>query len=259
MRFHLTLHTGERNAVIPANYQYPLSSAIYKIIRRADAQYANFLHDHGYHAGDSLKEFKLFTFSDLHFPFRNQGDRLIARSNEIAFEACFHIPDAAENFIRGLFLQQKIEIADVHSKAVFSIRQVEGIPVPENPGEILVRTASPLVCGRKNDRGHYDFLPPTDKVFTSLILLNWREKIKAVYETSSEELDHMSIIPVFYSDPPKSRLITIKAGMSGQTKIKGFTNFKMVLKGESSFIKLLLDSGAGLYNAMGMGCLEIIQ
>ena len=259
MRFQLTLHIDQQHAVIPVNYQYPLSAAIYKIISRADSEYATFLHDHGYRADNSLKEFKLFTFSDLHFPFRINGDRLIPQSKEISFEICFHIPDAAKSFIQGLFLQQKLEIADALSKAVLNIRQVESLPEPAIRDEVLVRAASPIVCGRKNDRGNYDFLSPIHNDFASRLVSNWQEKIKAVYETDPDELDHLSILPVFYDKPPKSRLVTIKAGMPAQTKIRGFTNFEMKLRGKPSFIKLLLDSGAGLYNAMGMGCLDIIK
>ncbi|MBD0280088.1 MAG: CRISPR-associated endoribonuclease Cas6, partial [Flavisolibacter sp.] len=63
MRLKLTLHTNEKGALLPFNYQYPLSAAIYKIIQTADHEFAAFLHDQGY--GEGHKSFKLFTFSDL--------------------------------------------------------------------------------------------------------------------------------------------------------------------------------------------------
>ncbi len=62
MRFVLTINAGARNPVLPFNYQYPLSAAIYEIIRTADAAFAEFLHNRGYGEG---KSFKLFTFSDI--------------------------------------------------------------------------------------------------------------------------------------------------------------------------------------------------
>lgn len=256
MRFNLILHTAIRNAMLPANYQYPLASAIYKIIARADAGYATFLHEQGYPVKNSLKSFKLFTFSDLRTPFRNRGDRLLLTGNEASFTICFHIANAAENFIRGLFMDQKLEIADRVSKVIFQIREVESQSVVIKKEEVLLQPISSLVCGRKNEKENYDFLAPSDKDFCEMLLLNWQEKIKSVYEVPEEALKQLTIEPVFYKNPPRSRLITIKADTPAETKIRGFMNFKIKVGGEKHFIELLMNSGMGLYNAMGMGCME---
>lgn len=60
MIFQLILNKNKSNAVIPINYQYPLSAAIYKILQKGDSEYAQFLHEEGYGKG-----YKFFTFSDL--------------------------------------------------------------------------------------------------------------------------------------------------------------------------------------------------
>ncbi len=65
MRFKLFLASQTAGAIIPINYQYPLSAAIYRILAKVDADYATFLHEKGYVVGEGLKHFKLFTFSDL--------------------------------------------------------------------------------------------------------------------------------------------------------------------------------------------------
>ena len=65
MRFKILLSPISTPSVIPINYQYPLSAAIYKVLDKADSDYAAFLHKKGYRAAGSLKNFKLFTFSDL--------------------------------------------------------------------------------------------------------------------------------------------------------------------------------------------------
>lgn len=69
MRFLLFLQCNKRGEVLPINYQYPLSAAIYKIPDQADAEYAAFLRKSGYGKG-----FKLFTFSDIGCPFRIAGE-----------------------------------------------------------------------------------------------------------------------------------------------------------------------------------------
>lgn len=74
MRFKLTLQTLHKPALLPFNYQYPLSSAIYKIIRSADKDFAAFLYNKGY--GEGYKSFKLFTFSDIKTSFIKNGDRM---------------------------------------------------------------------------------------------------------------------------------------------------------------------------------------
>src|SRR5438552_18978688 len=101
MRFQLRLFAidvGSSNE-LTLNYQYPLSSAIYKIIQRADDRFSAFLHDVGY--GNKHQRFKLFTFSDISTPFKIAGDRMRLLTSSAELTICFHVPVAAENFIKG--------------------------------------------------------------------------------------------------------------------------------------------------------------
>jgi CRISPR-associated endoribonuclease Cas6 len=114
MRIELTLTPCAGHGLLPVNYQYPLSAAIYKIIQQADEKYSTFLHDEGYKLNG--KSFKLFSFSDLRMPFRIQGDRLHINGSPASLIISFHIDEAATNFIKGLFLNQQFAIADKISK-----------------------------------------------------------------------------------------------------------------------------------------------
>jgi CRISPR-associated endoribonuclease Cas6 len=111
----------------------------------------------------------------------------------------------------------------------------------------------------KNENGNYTFLSPKDDRYEEMLFLNWQEKVRANY--GSKEADnlinsgHVEII--FLKNDPKSRLITIKANTSEETKIRGFVNFNLNIKGKKEAVELLINSGAGLYNAQGMGCVEI--
>lgn len=257
MRFSIKLTTAGRE--IPINYQYPLSAAIYKILNKADEDYAEFLHEKGYGKG-----FKFFCFSDLRGKFRADGDRLQLLSDTISFEISFHLPEASQNFIKGLFLSQKIEIADKKSKPSFVVQSVKAMPNPfeaKKDNDILsfgLQPASPCVVGIKNERGNYDFLSPEDTRFTESLIYNWRNKIEACYdeETATSALLMAEIIPM--KNPPKSRLMTIKAGTAAETKIRGWLNFELKVTGEKRFVKLLWNSGAGVYNSMGCGMVEAI-
>ena len=268
MRFTLTLLPTTTRSVLPINYQYPLSAAIYGIIERADASYSHFLHNQGYGKVGSLKKFKLFTFSDIQVPFSLQGDRLVLRNDPAKLTICFHIPDAAENFIRGLFMNQQLEVADKKSKASFTVQQVESeinwreiTNVKAEIAEIVLQPMSPIVAGRKNAKGNYDYLSPEENDFISAIKYNLVEKAGALQEMNEEVrrqmMDNIQAEPLFFKQPPRSRLIWIKAGTEAETKVKGWNKFRLRITAPVEIIELAMNSGMGIYNSMGMGCVGI--
>jgi len=258
MRFKITLQAKESNCVIPINYQYPLSSALYKIIAKGNERYAEFLHNTGYGKG-----FKFFTFSDIRCPFEINGDRLYLKKDKITLTVCFHVPEAMESFIKGLFASEKIDIADKKSKASFQVVSVESLPNPMasyKENEIIpiqLTPMSPIVAAIPNDKGHDDYLAPDSAQFVENLIYNWRSKIAACYDedTAISALVLLEIVPTKHTF--KSRLITIKADTNEETKIRGGTNFNLKATAEKRFLELLLNGGAGLYNAQGMGCLEL--
>lgn len=80
-----------------------------------------------------------------------------------------------------------------------------------------------------------------------------------MYDDVDEAFAETKMEILFYKNPPKSRLITIKAGTTGQTKIRGYVNFQLKVKGSLAALKLLLNSGVGAYNSQGMGGVEIVN
>src|SRR5690242_16678342 len=136
MKLILTMVPDTIISLLTVNYQYPLSAAIYKIIKQADKKYADFLHDTGYRLSNG-KCFKFFTFSDLQMPFQIKGDRMQLNSTPASLVIGFHIEEAAAHFIKGLFINQRIEISDKISKTTFSVTHVELYPeiLPETDGD----------------------------------------------------------------------------------------------------------------------------
>lgn len=258
MRFSISLYTNDK--VIPINYQYPLSAAIYKILSKADKAYTDFLHESGYGKG-----FKLFTFSDIKAPFKIQADRLILLSNEVQFEIAFHLPVAAENFVKGLFQSQDIVIADKKSKATFKVQSIQTLPyllAGYKESEIKfvqLKPLSPIVAGLKQPNGNYLFLNPADTQYTGSLIFNWRSKIAACYNDTIAQNALLMVELIQLPHPPKSRLITIKADTPEETKIRGWMNFELKVTGEKRFLEVLMNAGAGVYNAMGCGCVGAIK
>lgn len=266
MRLSLTLQAHDARPVIPINYQYPLSAAIYKVLDRADSEYAAFLHDTGYSKHGSGKRFKLFTFSDLRVPFAPpNNDRLYLKSREARLVVCFQVPEAAENFVKGLFLHQELDIADKVSKARFTISQVEmldsGLPADPHP-TVLLQPLSPVVTGLKNERGHYDFRSPLDPDFTDCLRYNWIEKYLAAYPDASanaQELhDSLKIEVQLLASPPQERRPIIKAGTPEETKLRGYMRFQLKVTGPREVLEVGLNAGISLYGSQGQNCVDII-
>jgi CRISPR-associated endoribonuclease Cas6 len=267
MRLELTLTPCTGPALLPVNYQYPLSAAIYKIIEQADEQYSTFLHDQGYRLFNG-KSFKLFSFSDLRVPFRIQGDRLHINGSPASLIISFHIDEAATNFIRGVFINQQLDIADKISRTQFLVTHVQLLPDPfasvhHTEPEVVLQPLSPLVVGRKNSKGNYDYLSPADLDFKEWIIHNWIEKYKAINgnftidaETIKNRIGIQLLTP---KQEIKSRLITIKAFTPEQTQLRGFTKFRMKVKAPKPLLELAMNAGMGLYNAQGMGCVGVSE
>ena len=261
MRFKISLSPISEPSVIPINYQYPLSAAIYKVLHKADSDYAAFLHEKGYRAADSLKNFKFFTFSDLSVRFKLKGDRMHLHSPP-ELVVSFHLPAAAETFVKGLFLSEQLDIADKKSRASFRVDLVTALPDPfsglvaaDEVISIRVAAASACVAGWKDSKGNYDFISPEDARFPSVVQHNWEEKLKSIGIYEAGDALKVAVLP--FQTAPKSRLITIKAFTNSQTRIKGFTHFGMELTAKRKYLELIYNSGAGVYNALGMGCLEM--
>jgi CRISPR-associated endoribonuclease Cas6 len=244
--------------MIPINYHYPLSAAIYKLINKADEEYAAFLHQQGY--GATHKKFKLFTFSNLQLDAVLNGDRLMLKKPSAKLLIGFYVPEAGEKFVGGVFMNQFIEIADNKTTTRFIIEQLEILPLLPQQNIDDVATAvfepiSPCVVGRKKQNGHYDYLAPDDPDFTTFLKSNLLEKLRLFFEEADPSRLQIDTIPP--TDRAKSKLITLKANTSAETKIKGYLGFQLSITAPVGWLQMALDAGMGLHNAQGMGCMAV--
>lgn len=168
-----------------------------------------------------------------------------------------------ENFIRGLFLSETIDIADRTSKASFTVKSIENLPNPLQKyadNEIVsipLRILSPVVTGLKNEKDNYHFLSPEDPNFFGSLVYNWRNKVATCYDEGTAQAAILLLEIMSTKYPFKSRLMAIKADTSEETKIRGWLNFALKVTGEKRFVELLINTGVGVYNGQGMGCVEI--
>jgi CRISPR-associated endoribonuclease Cas6 len=131
MRFKITFNRTGKQRILPIDYQYYLSTWIYKVIGHADPEFSDFLHSQGYTSG--YKQFKFFNYSPLNFgkPTLWQEKALFEIQADLLFlSVSFHLAEAAEKFIIGMFNNQQYFIGDQFNGLDLHVTQVERLPEP---------------------------------------------------------------------------------------------------------------------------------
>ena len=256
MRFKLILTTtNNSNNILPLNYQYEISSCIYKTISNANQEFARWLHDIGYI--DGSKKFKLFTFSNLKVPdYKINGDRMLILSNQVEMEISFLPTESIEYFITGLFKKQHFIIADKKSKVDFIVNRIETLKEPAFSNEMIFKTLSPICISNKNEKSKYpEYIHPKGEIYKDIFLKNLFEKYNVFYKKQLGS-DYNDFSLDILSNP-KSRLITIKANTKEESQIRGYL-YKFKIKASKELLKLGYYAGFGEKNSMGFGCCEVV-
>ena len=275
MRFKLHLRPTRNNQKLLFNYQYPIQAWLYRLLSDADKSYADFLHNKGYEVSNSSKKFKHFTFSSLQIvgakPIK-KGDSYI----ELGQASCiliisFLIDKAAENFIVGLFQNQKMSLYNEVHQADFVVESVETIELPYfintegNKTVMAFKTISPMVIAEKiGDLDQY--LSPVDDAFAKFFALNLCDRFSSLQGGGAMKMDAFSAQNIvkfrLISDPEriKKRGFTVKEGkVNTETKVIGYYNFSFEITAPSEMIKVGFLGGFGKECAMGCGCVEAIN
>lgn len=268
MIFNIAMSVQDKKGqqLMPFNYHYPLSSAIHNIIRKSDVQFASFFHDVGY----GYNRYKLFTFSDIVIPFTSKGDRMLLLGDTGSFKVCFHVPQAAEHFIKGLLINEQISIGDEISRVCFKIQEVEHcipnlIASPDDIISVVVQPISPLVvsCRRIEKSAYCIYISPYETAFAERLIFHWIQKYKAISSETDIEIEtlrqQMKVTIFFFTNPPIERRIMIRDEQGNAQKIRGYFKFRIRLTAPKKMIDLALNTGLGVKNSVGMGCVQLID
>lgn len=264
MRFILQFELqGKGPYILPINYQYLLSSWIYKTIHNGDNQFASWLHQQGYL--DKQRSYKLFTFSQLNIDkFKVEKDRLIIQNPIASLTAGFFADEAAEPFIKGLFTKQKGSIGDNQSVVDFHIQQIYKAEEPEITNHATFDTLSPVIISQTpEDRNKAaQYLSPEDREFGRIMHQNLMNKYTAWMMSeagagSSLDFGTDGLYDFQLIGTPKPRLITIKANTPQQTKVKGYM-MRFSMKAPTPLLKMGYHAGFGEKNSLGFGCVEVV-
>ena len=265
MRFRILLalnmqKTGK--SVLPINYQYELSSWIYKTINASDSEFARWLHDTGYI--NENRKFKMFTFSNLRpEKYVVEGDRLVIESENTELTVSFYLPETVEHFITGLFKNQHFQLGDKLSSAGFTVHQIEKLPEIEFASNMSFRTISPMIISKNTEpeKKYAQYLSPEDKEFEDVFAQNLVMKFIALVEAgqihSQQNPDISdSLVNLTLMGKPRQKLIRIKAGTERETFLKGYL-FGFRLSAPVELMRIGYYGGFGEKNSLGFGCCEV--
>lgn len=265
MRIKVCLKPIRKSFAIPINYNYPLSSAIYRLFFESSPKFSKWLHDQGFVSPEG-KKMKLFTFSRL-FITNPKVEGTIIEGRGLAW-FLFSTPlefAIMENFVVGILKKGRITIGNGATKSDFTVSSLEILPEPELSENMKYIMLSPTVVStmvEKDGKVVEHYYRTDEPGLENNLAENLRRKYEIVrkkpYEGKIEiELDREYIERKGGAEGV-SKMVTIAEGKLEETKVKGFI-CPIVIKGSKEIQKVAYDCGIGKKNSMGFGMLEVIS
>lgn len=263
MRFIITLRVNAHRfgRLLPLNYQYEMSAAIYKTLSSGNEDFAAWLHNNGFQTEEG-KQFKLFTFSRFNVPsFRilRQSNQMELKSEYVQWQISFWPENSTQTFIGGVFENRVFEIGNRDSRVQFEVANIEILPPPEFQETMCYKALSPISVSFRDDFGR-DCYPRTPDEFANAdwvkerLLVNLLDKYSAFY---GEDYQGECFLNFSVLSEPKSSLVTIKAGTPQETKVRGFM-CQLALNAPPELQKIAYEAGLGELNSQGFGCLGLM-
>lgn len=257
MRVKLILSNEQGKAqFVPFNYQYKLSSWIYKILANADHEYSRWLHNNGYN--QSGKPFKLFTFSALKFPnggYKTSGEGFWISARDISLQVSFYTDKAIETFIQGLFANRDFILTGKQETAHFQVKTVQVVPAPEFSATMQYKCLSPILISKPQLSGNSEYLAPDNPEYQHYFISNLTNKLSIEQPDFQAEMHQISlrILGKF-----KKKGTTIKQNRTEQTKVIPYT-YSFELHAPVEIQKIMYYAGAGVLNSQGLGCVDVLK
>ena len=246
------------NQFLPFNYNYPLSSAIYNLLRIGTPEFAQLLHDKGFKVNN--KTYKLFSFALLFekYSFGKEGIKLESPYVKLIIASPI-LEDFFKGILLGSFRVKELMLNVNGNKHLLGIKQIEEIREPEFANNMRFSMLSPLVVStRKEYNGKMTqyFLRSTDdgKLFTEIINKNLINKYNLYHEKEYEgegidfKFDEEYLKKKKYDVQKKITLAVRK----NKIDIIGIIS-PFYVTGDPKLIKVGYECGFGEKNSMGFG------
>lgn len=261
MRLLLTLELI-KTFQLPLHYHYPLSSAIYKLLKFGSPEFATYLHDIGYMING--KTYKLFSFALKPGKINFGKDNIYLPTPHIQlYISSPLVDDFIQNFVIGTFHHQRIEISDSSIKSALRIKQVETLPLPSFEKEMKFRLLSPIVLSTVRDKesGPYQYyFRHSDDVNEINRVLN--QNLKNKYELIYSKIYEGSGIILCWDEKYIERKLSENKRLTKKISVvkKGERPVEIIgievpftLTGDIELMKIGYDCGFGEKNSIGFG------
>jgi CRISPR-associated endoribonuclease Cas6 len=237
MRLKISLASENGEYRIPYNYNYQLSSLIYRKI--ADLDLASELH--------ISSDFKFFTFSQIYVPKRRiTKNGIISRDGKLHF----YISSPNDYLIQSM-VEAYLEDFEVTFRGdKLQVQKVELLRKPEFDGSAELKTMSPVMARIKRDDKIWD-MNPGDRQFYTGLQKNLLNKYRAFHGSYKGD-EYVQITPDMGS--VKRKRITIKK--DGLETYHRAYQMRFRAEGDSRLLEFMYDSGLGEKNSMGFGMVE---
>ncbi len=256
MRFQITLNRTTKQRMLPMDYQYYISAWVYKVLKQADNDFAQFLHEQGY--GQSVtKLYKLFCFSRLNFgkPKLWKEKKLFEISEHtISLQISFDVNEAASTFIKGLFMSQEFYLGDKFNGIDFKVAGVEALPKPIFTETMYYHLQTPWVVSFKTETDkHPQYLSPNDEGFDTLAIKHLVEKYNNTRKTKFIDSGQISL--KMLTDFKRAGFV-IKPGTKEQSRIVG-NLFDFELTAPLEIHRMIWGAGVSEKSSSGFGWCEV--
>lgn len=225
---------------IPVNYNYLIQSAIFSLLAKENAEYAEQLHNIAY---GGKNRYKFFTFGEL-IGKKHFHEKKLYYEGNIKLE----IRSACDEFINVLtdaVSKTKYLSLGKHKLNVRDITKSD-YHIPESL--ITIRTISPIIAKRQTEDNKSVFYSPKDVRFISRI----RETFENKYEVflGQKPYSSIDILPV-----NADRKVVTQYKNTWLTAYHGIFQ----LYGAPEYLQFLYNVGLGVKTSQGFGMFEVID
>jgi CRISPR-associated endoribonuclease Cas6 len=243
--------------MLPVNYQYALSSWIYKVIERSDLAYSEFLHNQGFRYDG--RRFKMFTFSQLDVrPYQMANGQIRLLGTDVSLAVRFAVDSSLENFIKGLFKEQRFSLGDRYSATDFEVSRVDTIAAPAFTPTMTYRCLSPICISRTRENRSAEYLSPEAQGYGPLLVQNLVRKSSALVHANESTPVEYPQFRFRLLNTPRKKGIHIKEYEANHTQVIGYL-FHFELTAPVELHETGYYAGFGEKNSMGFGCVEKME
>lgn len=230
------------NLPVNFDYQYGLASMLYFKLAGADIRLANETHAH--------QGFKFYTFSNLALMNRK------ACKSGLCFERAYFIlssPDDRfiKSFAEGLLQQPEFYLDGPNGRANFVIERIEILQEISLGDECWFKALSPIyikTMRKENDNLREIDLYPTEPKFYENLHKNLTERFSEFY--GKAPLYHFDVIETADIKPKRIKIAD---------SFRRCSLMSLRIQASPELLKFAYDAGLGEKNAMGFGCVEVID